>query len=553
MKRRDVLKAAPALWALGSGIEARAALAATESASIQTDRSNLGTGNLAVVNARVLTMDSSQPRAQAVLVRNGRISHVGSTSEVKAKAADARLFDAGGRTIVPGFIDAHTHIEVTLSHEMYAADVHAPPLGSIREIQNVLAARAAGTPKGQWVIGRAGFNLETALREKRLPNRQDLDEVSQDHPVIIFSGRHISMMNTRALKEFGMWDAASAKPPKGTTIHRDASGVPTGLATEVFYFLPDFSVEQMKTALRGHAKALCTDKGTTTIFSIPFSANDIRAEQALQREGQLPLRIRMYYHVPHLTSFEGLLAMGYLSGTGDDMFRFGGMKLFVDGTGGDALGNRYDDVKWTQEELNHMLSSADGSGIQTIMHVVTDGGLKMATTAIEEARRRNPVKPYLIHRIEHGADRGSLDAVRHLRDLGIRMSITPGKGRPGATRPRYRTLVQEKCDPVLITDTTGTTTGSSDILFKIACVAASVDEGGGAPKGEELGFEDALKLFTIGNAQCGYEDRDKGSVTIGKLGDFAVLSSDPTAMAAKDLFDLKVDATILGGDVVFQR
>ena len=238
---------------------------------------------------------------------------------------------------------------------------------------------------------------------------------------------------------------------------------------------------------------------------------------------------------------------------GRRMFRFGGMKLFVDGTGGDALGHRYDDVKWTQDELNHLLSSADGAGIQTIMHVVTDGGLRMARAAIEETRRRNPAKPYLIHRIEHGADRGDIDAVRHLRDLGIRISITPGRLRPGATRPRYRTLVRENVDPVLITDTTGTTTGSSDVLFKIACAAVSVDEGGGAPKGEELGFEEALRLFTLGNAQCGYEDRDKGSITVGKLGDFAVLSADPTAARPKDLFGLKVDATVLGGDVVFRR
>ena len=553
MKRRDFLKGGAAFGVVLGGIEARPTLAGAESRFAQAERSDLGSRNVAIVNARVLTMESSQPTAQAVLVRNGRITHVGSTSEVKVNAGDTRVFDVAGRTVVPGFIDAHTHIEVALSHERYAVDVHAPPLRTIREIQNALAAKAAATPKGQWVIGRAGFNLENGLAEKRLPNRQDLDEVSQDHPVIIFSGRHISMLNTRALEQIGMWDGATAKPPKGTTIHRDASGVPTGLATEVFYFLPDFSVEQMKAALREHAKALCTDKGTTTIFSIPFSANDIRAEQLLQREGQLPLRIRMYYHVPHMTSFEGLLNMGYVSGAGDDMFRFGGMKLFVDGTGGDALGNRYDDVKWTQEELNHMLLSADVAGIQAIMHVVTDGGLKMATTATEETRRRNPTRPYLVHRIEHGGDRGSLDAVHHLRDLGIRLSFTPSRGRLGATRPRYKTLVQEKCDPVLITDTTGTTPGSSDILFKIACAAVSVDEGGGAPKGEELGFEGALRLFTIGNAQCGYEDRDKGSIAVGKLGDLAVLSGDPTTMAPKDFFNLKVDATILGGDVVFQR
>ena len=513
----------------------------------------IGHGDLALINAKVITLDPAQPSAQAVLVRGGRIAHVGASSDVKAKAAGARIFDVGGRTVVPGFIDAHTHMEVAVSHDMYAVDVHVPPLKNIREIQAALSAKAAQTPKGQWVIGRAGFNLEDSLPEKRLPNRQDLDEVSQDHPVIIFSGRHISMLNSRALKEIGMWDAAAAKPPKGTTIHRDASGVPTGLASEVFYYLPDFSVEQMKAAIRGRAKAWFTDKGTTTIYVIPFSANDIRADLDLQRTGELPLRIRMFYHVPHMTSLEGLLNMGYPSGIGDDMYRFGGMKLFVDGTGGDAEGHRYDDLKWTQEELNHMLSSADAVGVQVIMHVVTDGGLRMATAAIEETRRRNPKTPFLVHRIEHGGDRGGIDAVRHLRDLGIRISITPGRGRPNATRPRYKTLVREGMYPIGITDTTGTTPGSSDVLFKIACVAATTAEGGGAPAGEALGFEDALRMFTLWNAQIGYEDRDKGSIAVGKLGDFAVLSGDPLSVPPKTLFDIKVDATVLGGTVVYQR
>jgi len=511
-----------------------------------------GRGDLAMVNARVLTVEPSRPTAEAVLVRGGRIAHVGTTAEVKAKAGGARLFDAAGRTVVPGFIDAHTHMEVAVSHQMYAADVHAPPLKTIREVQNVLAAKAAKTSPGGWVIGRAGFRLENSIAEKRLLNRQDLDEVSQDHPVIVFSGRHISMMNTRALKAIGMWES-TAKPPMGTTIHRDEGGVPTGLATEVFYFLPEFSVDQMKAAIRGQAKEMFTDRGTTTIYTIPFSGQDVRADLELQRAGELPLRIRMYYHVPHMTSLEGLLNMGYPSGFGDDMFRFGGMKIFVDGTGGDAIGNRYDDPKWTQAELNHLLSSADAASIQTILHVVTDGGLRMAIAAIEEARRRNPKQPYLVHRIEHGGDRGGIEVVRHLRDLGIRLSITPGRGRRGATRPRYKTLVKEHADPILITDTTGTTPGSSDILFKIACAAVSTEDGGGAPEGEELGFEGALRLFTIGNARCGYEDGDKGSITVGKLADLVVLSGDAAAIAPKDLFDLKVDATILGGDVVFQR
>ena len=293
-------------------------------------------------------------------------------------------------------------------------------------------------------------------------------------------------------------------------------------------------------------------KGTTTIYSIPFSANDIRADLELQRAGELPLRIRTYYHVPHTITFEGLMGSGLLSGTGDDMWRFGGMKLFVDGLGGDGLGHRFADLKWTQEELNHMVSTANATGIQVIMHVITPDALRMAVTAVDEARRRDTHGPLSIV----SSMVQTMGPSKRSGECGTSASEPPlhqtgcARGRGG---PRYRTLVQESFHPVGITDTTGTTPGSSDVMFKIACVTTPAEEGGGAPKGEALSFEDALRMFTLWNAHVGYEDADKGSVTVGKLGDLAVLSGDPLAGSPARLFDMKVEATILGGDVVFQR
>jgi predicted amidohydrolase YtcJ len=208
-------------------------------------------------------------------------------------------------------------------------------------------------------------------------------------------------------------------------------------------------------------------------------------------------------------------------------------------------------LKWTQEELNDMVSGADANGMQVFMHCVTPEGRKMAIAAVEETRRRNPLQPYILHRIEHNGDDGTIEGIRHLRDIGIRVSVTPGKIRPGSLGPRYRTLVKEGLEPVLITDTTGTTQGTSDVLFKIACVATPAEQGGGAPEGETLSFQEALRLFTLSNASIGYEHQYKGSIAVGKLGDFAVLSGDPRDMAPTKLFDLKVQATILGGEVVY--
>ena len=175
----------------------------------------------------------------------------------------------------------------------------------------------------------------------------------------------------------------------------------------------------------------------------------------------------------------------------------------------------------------------------------------MAVAAVAHARSRH-TRPVL-HRLEHGADDGPIEEIRRMRDLGIRVSITPNRGRAGGRGPRYRTFVNESFYPVVITDTTGTTPGSSDVMFKIACIATPSEEGGGAPKNETLPFEDALRLFTLSNARIGYEDADKGSIEVGKLGDFAVLSRDPLAGSPVQLFETKVDATILGGAVVFER
>jgi predicted amidohydrolase YtcJ len=532
------------------GMAGAAAFAASGRLSIHGQERRTS-GDLAIVNAKIMTLEAAQPEAEAAFVKGGRIALVGSNQDVRSAARDVRLFDAGERTVVPGFIDAHCHMEVTAAALMYCADVHTPPLKSIPEIQNALRAWAAKVPPAQWIVGRSDFNFENNIVEKRLPNRLELDAVSLDRPVMVFAGRHITMANTRALKEMGVWEA-DAKLPRGTLVHRDASGVPTGICTEVFYYLPNYSTDQMRAAIQASAARLFTANGTTTIYTVPFSKNDIRADLDLQRSGDLALRIRMYYHVPHMISFAGLMDTGFESGLGDGMFRFGGMKLFVDGAGADGLGHRFADLKWTQQEINDMVSGADANRMQVWMHCVTPEGREMAITAVEDARRRNPSQPYVIHRIEHNGDDGTREGIRYLRDIGVRVSITPDKIRPGAAGPRYRTLVQAGLDPAVITDTTGTTPGTSRILQKIAYIANTSAEGGGAAANETLRFEDALRLFTISNARIGYEDRDKGSIAAGKFGDFAVLSADPRNMAPTLLFDLKVQATILGGEIVFE-
>ncbi len=550
MKRRDFIKLGAAVGAIASGPTTPSAAAEQRPMTGSEAHLSRGGRDLAIVNAKIVTMEAGQPEAEAALVRDGRLILVGDTNEVRSQAGRVPIFDAAGRTVVPGFIDAHTHFEVACTAEAYMAKVHTPPLGSLREVINVLRAKTAETPAGEWVIARGSFALERRVSEGRLLDRHDLDAITENHPLIVFSGRHVSMLNTKAIHTMGLWDADSTPPP-GAIVHRDAAGIPTGTATELYYLLPEYSIEQVKAAIRQHVGPMFVANGTTSVYTVPYSTSDITADLELQAAGELPLRVRMYYHVPHMISLQGFLDTGLVSGFGDDMFRLGGVKLFVDGLGGNGLGEPLEDFKWTQEELDEIVFQAHTRDHQVLMHVITPGAVHRAATAVEKALQRDP-RPHR-HRLEHGGSVETVEEMRWLRDLGLRLVVTPSRGRPGRRTPRYRTLVDEGLEIIGITDTTGTVPGSSAPMPKIAAAMVSVDEGGGAPVGETLTFEEALRLYTLWAARGGREEADKGSIAVGKLGDFAVLSDDPRDLAGEDLFGVQAEATILGGEVVFER
>jgi hypothetical protein len=134
------------------------------------------------------TLDLSQPEAEAVLVRNGRIVQVGSTPDVLSRAGGTKKFDAGGRTVVPGLIDAHTHFEMTCNAAAYQAQCHTPPFHSLREIFELLRSQVAKTPKGKWVVGRGSFDFFRIVEENRYPTRQELDAITMEHPLALYAG-----------------------------------------------------------------------------------------------------------------------------------------------------------------------------------------------------------------------------------------------------------------------------------------------------------------------------------------------------------------------------
>ena len=517
-------------------------------------------GSLALVNARIRTMDPGRPQAEAALVQDGRITALGTTAEIRDAAGSIELFDCGNRTVVPGFIDGHAHFEMTCTALTLCLSLTTPPYNTLESIAAAIRERAAVTPPGEWIIVRCSFNLYARVEEGRLFTRQELDAISEQHPIAIHSSLHVSMLNTLAIKEINLWDA---EPPQGTIVHRAEDGTPTGAMTEVWDLLPPFNREQVTGAIRQKARELFLANGVTTIHNLPYSEHDMLAVQDLQDLEELPIRFRMYPHVGHQIDLDSLLAMGLKPGFGNDWMRFGGVKIFVDGVGHDGYGNRVYDLKWDEQELIEFICKTHAAGQQLWMHVCSQPAIRLICDGIEEALRRNPT-PHR-HRIEHSADYLiEEEDIARVERLGILTVTTPAfiyaqgdvLSLPGSQRwPRQfrlRTLVDRGFGVIGCSDTTGSIPDGISPLWNIACAVTRRTLSGNTYVPEEaLTVEQAFKLFGAWPAYATYEEHAKGSITPGKLGDFAILSADPFALNPDALFDLKVEATIAGGRVVY--
>ena len=246
--------------------------------------------------------------------------------------------------------------------------------------------------------------------------------------------------------------------------------------------------------------------------------------QDLQASGELPIRFRMHYHVPHQISLDGLLAMGLQPGFGDDMLRYGGVKIFVDGVGHDGYGNRVFDVKWDAARNSPSSSAAptpaaSNSGCTSAPSRPSG----MICDGVEEALRRNP-GPHR-HRIEHAADYLIEDAdIARVQALGMRAITTPAFIRaqgdvlalPGSQRwPRtfrLRTLAERGFEIIGCSDSTGSIPDGIPPLYNIACAVTRRTLSGGTYVPEEaLDIDDALRLFTIWPARGAFEEQDKGT------------------------------------------
>ncbi|MCD1572437.1 amidohydrolase [Agromyces mediolanus] len=495
--------------------------------------------------ARVLVDGEDAPRPAELLVRDGRIVRVAEPGAIRDADETVEL---DGLVVLPGFVDGHCHLELTVQ----AIEHHVPLHGhrSLAEMLDVLAAARRARPEG-WIVGRGPFGLQRDVAEGRLPHRAELDRVSPTQPIVVLAGLHVACLNTAAMRELGLADPDAL--PDWITVHRDADG-PTGVFTEVWDRLPTCTVEEAMAALRAHAVPVFSRQGTTSLSTISTSADDVRAMHRLAQSGELPFRVRWFTHVPRTASLDEVLAWGPESGFGDERLRFGGVKIFVDGEGGDGLGHARDDVKWAPEELARFVDRADAAGVQLMMHAVTPRAIRLACDAVIAARRERPAR--VRHRIEHGGDYVDLADLPSIAAAGVGLVATPHFATSSdADREGFQplaSLVAAGHRVIGATDSTGTVPDAVGPLANIAGAAGRIGTDGG-PSPERIPVRDAVRMFTSWAAEGVGEEREKGRIAPGLRADLVVLDADPYSVAPDGIGGIGVERTIVGGRTVAER
>ncbi|WP_432470424.1 amidohydrolase [Amphritea sp. HPY] len=526
-------------------------------------------------NGAIVTLNATNDIAQAVAVKDGNIVAVGSDQEIDSLKGDrTRVVELQGKTLIPGFYDAHSHIVATGIIGLFQVNLNSPPIGQIKTIDDIVAllqSKALETPEGEWIQG-FGYD-DTLLAEGRHPTRYDLDRASTKHPIEIrhVSG-HLTVANTLALELAGI--SADTPQPEGGVIRKDDVGKPTGILDEapatdiVTGVIPPMAPQKYFTAIN-YAANLYAAKGVTT-------ANDGAASMGLvsllkaasEQPGLLPIRVNAW---PTADAAEAAYALE-LKG---DKLSLGGTKEFADGsiqayTG--YLSQPYhtafhgdEDYKGfsrhDREVLAAKILKIHRSGKQVMIHTNGDAAIDDALYGFSKAQQafpRDDARHVLIHtqmaredQLDRMSELGIIPSFFELHTYywGDRHSdIFMGPERAARMSPT-RSAVQRGIRFTLHADTP--VVPMDPMLMIWSAVSRTSTSGRVIGAEQTITPLQALRATTIDAAYQNFEEKVKGSVEVGKLADFAILSSNPLTVKPGTIKDIQVLETIVGDKRVY--
>ena len=524
--------------------------------------------DLILHNGHVVTVNPAEPTAEAVAIARGRFFAVGKNADVLNLAAPGvRKIDLGGKTVLPGFIDAHSHpAQAGLMH-LRMVDCG---LRSISAIQMALRERAAKTPPGDWVLG---FKYDDTKTEEGRPlSVADLDAAVPDHPVHIqHRGGHTTYSNSLAFRKAGI-DDKTPDPPGGKIDRDPATGKPSGRVAEAANALFEkaipshFTRDDYREGVKLISKMLAKS-GITSATEAQGNPTDLRAYQDARDSGELLYRTYCFINYHYI---DAMIAAGVRTGLGDEWVRVGAMKLVCDGsisertarlsTPYEGRPNDFGILVMTEEELYTYGRKAHLAGWQIGTHANGDVGIDTTLRVYERLQREGP-RPDPRFRLEHCTVVND-SLIARIKTLGA--IPTPFSTYVYYHGEKMRYYGTERLNQMFalrsFLDAGIRATQASDYppgefipMMALQSEVTRTDSKGNVwgPK-QKITVEEAIRVGTINGAYASYEENLKGSIEAGKLADLVVLGRDPFKENPSTLVTIPVEGTMAGGRWTFE-
>ncbi len=529
--------------------------------------------DLLVLNAKIYTMDPALARAEAFAIKGDRIIAVGSNAVISGlKTKRTQTYDAKRMTIVPGFVDCHNHAPGTmLLYEVLVGNPFEVEFVTIDSIITKLRAKAQTLPPGTWVDGY--FHDDTKLKDKRLLTRQDLDKVSTEHPVQVHHrGGHTSFYNTKALEMAGI--TKNTPDVQGGTYDKDANGELNGRVTDRARGAidrvgtrPKLSVAEQEKRERDGMAHISKEFARYGLTSVHHEGGDLAAMQDVRARGELKHRIS---YEAQGRVLDDMIADGVHTGFGDQWIRMGATSEHtVDGSFSERTlarstpypGTTYKgNITETQDELNAWVEKVHRAGIQVNCHANGDVAIDMYLTAFERAQSLLPKKdarPKVTH-----CTMLNDDLIRRLKAVDAVPALFTTYAYYNTDKfPFYGEEMMKHAMAFRSLLDAGIRANAGSDFYPGPFAPLMGIQGMVTRKGwdnttwglnQRISVDEAIRVNTINGAYASFEEKDKGSISDGKLADFVVLADDPHTVSPDKIKDIKIVRTVVGGTTVYQ-
>jgi predicted amidohydrolase YtcJ len=533
--------------------------------------------DVVLVNARVWTVNRSQPEAEALAVWRDRILAVGSRADVEALVGpQTKVIDLKGRRVLPGFYDSHVHL---LGSGQRLSEVALKDAADEKEFGRRLREFDQKLPRDRWLLGGEWDHDRTFGGQ--LPSAELIDRYVPNRPVFLrrYDG-HMGVVNTRVLQMAGI-TAQTAEVPGGVIYRKPGSREPSGVLRDNAMGLVDRLIPAPSEAEIAEAVRAALDEarreGVTSVQDLDGSGDATRQKllrlyQELAHSGRLTLRVDLRWP---LAEWKKLADLGISRNLGGDWVKIGGLKGFIDGSLGSSTARMFEPFLnepgstgvyvTPPARLREYILGADQAGLSVAVHAIGDrANADMLDIFAEVAKTNGPRDRRF--RIEHAQHLRPED-YRRFREIGVIASMQPyhaiddgrwAEGRIGNKRSASSYAFRS------VLDAGGRLAFGSDWsvapLSPILGMDAAVNRrtlDGKHPEGwfpeQRISVAEAVEAYTLGSAYAGFEDKDRGSLEVGKLADLVALSRDILAEAEKDhIAETKVVLTMVGGRVVYE-